>query len=132
MFLFADDQDDMEEAIARLPHIFGIQSFSPVAKCEATLEAIKEKALEVIGSSETEGKTFKVEVRRTDKTFPLVTNELQQEIGSHVLRNFPELSVKMKKPDIMLHVDIRRKELSTAKVYEGAGGMPVGRMAIHY
>ena len=45
MFLFADDKHDMEEAISRLPHIFGIQSFSPVAKCEATLEAIKEKAL---------------------------------------------------------------------------------------
>ena len=46
----------------------------------------KEKALEVIGSGETEGKTFKVEIRRTDKSFPFVTNELQQEIGSHVLQ----------------------------------------------
>ena len=40
MFLIADDQHDMEEAIERLPYIFGIQSFSPVAKCEATIEAI--------------------------------------------------------------------------------------------
>ena len=89
MFLTADGKHDMEEAIARLPYIFGIQSFSPVAQCEATLEAIKSKALEVIGSDETEGKTFKVEIRRTDKSFPYVTHELQQEIGSHVLRNFP-------------------------------------------
>jgi thiamine biosynthesis protein ThiI len=127
MFLFADDQHDMEEAIARLPYIFGIQSFSPVAKCEATLNAIKEKAIAVIGAGETEGKTFKVEIRRTDKTFPLVTNELQQEIGGHVLHNFPELGVKMKKQDILLHVEIREEgAFLTAKVYEGAGGMPVG------
>ena len=127
MFLLSDDQDDMKEAIARLPHIFGIQSFSPVAKCEATLEAIKDKALQVIGSSETSGKTFKVEIRRTDKSFPLVTNELQQEIGAHVLRSFPELGVKMKKPDILLHVEIREEgAFLTAKVFEGAGGMPVG------
>src|SRR5690606_33120614 len=53
MFLFAEDKNDMEEAIVRLPHVFGIQSFSPVAKCEATLEAIKEKALEIIGADET-------------------------------------------------------------------------------
>ena len=127
MFLFAEDKHDMEEAIARLPHIFGIQSFSPVAKCEATLEAIKEKALEVIGADETAGKTFKVEVRRTDKRFPLVTNELQLEIGSHVLRSFPDLIVQMKKPDIVLLIEIRIEgAFLTAKVYEGAGGMPVG------
>jgi len=127
MFLFAEDKQDMEEAIARLPHIFGIQSFSPVAKCDATLEAIKEKALEIIGANETAGKTFKVEVRRTDKRFPLVTNELQLEIGSHVLRSFPDLIVQMKKPDIVLLIDIRIEgAFLTAKVYEGAGGMPVG------
>jgi thiamine biosynthesis protein ThiI len=127
MFLIAEDQQDMKEAIARLPYIFGIQSFSPVAKCEASLDAIKEKALAVIGADETEGKTFKVEIRRTDKSFPLVTGELQQEIGGHVLRHFPKLIVKMKKPDILLHVEIREEgAFLTAKVYEGAGGMPVG------
>ncbi len=127
MFLFAEDKQDMDEAIKRLPQIFGIQSFSPVAKCEATLDAIKEKAIEIINAGETAGKTFKVEVRRTDKRFPLVTNELQLEVGSHVLRSFPELSVKMKKPDILLFIDIRVEgAFLTAKVYEGAGGMPVG------
>ena len=120
-------KQDMEEAIARLPYIFGIQSFSPVAKCEATLEAIKEKALEVIGAGETAGKTFKVEIRRTDKSFPLVTNEFNKKLAAHVLHHFPELIVKMKKPDILLHVDISKEgAFLTAKVYEGAGGMPVG------
>jgi tRNA uracil 4-sulfurtransferase len=127
MFLYAEDKHDMEEAIARLPHIFGIQSFSPVAKCEATLEAIKEKALEIIGANETAGKTFKVEVKRTDKRFPLVTSELQLEIGSHVLRSFPDLVVQMKKPEIVLLIDIRIEgAFLTAQVYKGAGGMPVG------
>lgn len=127
MFLHAEDKHDMEEAIARLPYVFGIQSFSPVAKCEATMEAIYSKALEVVGSGETEGKTFKVEIRRTDKSFPFVTSELQQKIGSHVLKNFPELGVKMKNPDIRLHIEIRKEgAFLTAKVYEGAAGMPVG------
>lgn len=127
MFLYANDQNDMEQAILRLPNVFGIQSFSPVAKCEATLEAICEKAIEVMGSIETEGKTFKVEIKRTDKSFPYVTGELQQKIGGHVLRNFPELGVKMKKPDIFLLVDIRSEgAFITAQVYKGAGGMPVG------
>lgn len=127
MFLYANDQNDMEQAIIRLPNVFGIQSFSPVAKCEATLEAICEKAIEVLRSIETEGKTFKVEIKRTDKSFPYVTGELQQKIGAHVLRNFPKLGVKMKKPDIFLLVDIRSEgAFLTAEVYKGAGGMPVG------
>lgn len=127
MFLYADGKDDMEEAIKRLPFVFGIQSFSPVAKCSATMEDILKTALEVVGSGETTGKTFKVEIRRTDKSFPFVTNELQQKIGSHVLRNFPELTVQMKNPDILLFVDIRLEgAFLTSKVYPGAGGMPVG------
>lgn len=127
MFLLADDPADMKEAMKRLPAIFGIQSFSPVAKCAATLDSIKEKALDVIGSGDTAGKTFKVEIRRSDKTFPLVTGQLQQEIGAHVLRHFPELVVQMKKPDILLLVDIRKEgAFLTAAAYKGAGGMPVG------
>ncbi|GKV54605.1 putative tRNA sulfurtransferase [Sporosarcina sp. NCCP-2222] len=127
MFLHASDHDDMREAIERLPSIFGIQSFSPVAKCQAELEAIKAKALDVIASVETTGKTFKVEIKRSDKSFPLVTGELQQEIGGHVLRHFPDLGVKMKKPDIQLLVDIRSDgAFLTAATYKGAGGMPVG------
>lgn len=127
MFLVADDEEDMKKAIERLPHIFGIQSFSPVAKCEADLDAIKKKAIDVIGSGETTGRTFKVEIKRADKTFPYVTGELQQEIGGHVLSQFPELVVQMKKPDILLLVDIRKDgAFLTSKVFKGAGGMPVG------
>lgn len=127
MFLQTEKQEEMKEVIERLPTIFGIQSFSPVAQCEATLESIKQKAIEVIGSGETVGCTFKVEIKRADKSFPYVTSELQQEIGGHVLRHFPDLVVQMKKPDILLLVDIREEgAFLTAKVYKGAGGMPVG------
>jgi len=127
MFLIANDDNDMEEAIKRLPKVFGIQSFSPVAKCEATLDSINETAIKVMNSIETHGKTFKVDIRRTDKSFPLVTGELQQVIGEQVLRKFPELGVKMKKPDILLFVDIRKEgAFITASVHKGAGGMPVG------
>lgn len=127
MFLFADDQQEMKEAIVRLPHVFGIQSFSPVAKCEATVEAINKLAVDVVSSGQTEGKTFKVEVRRTDKSFPMETNELQQVVGSHVLKAISGLRVQMKKPDILLRVEIRKEgAFLTADIYEGAGGMPVG------
>lgn len=127
MFLTADIEIEMAEVIERLPKVFGIHSFSPVFKCEPTLEAIYETAIQAVGAEETEGKSFKVEVRRTDKSFPYVTGELQQMIGAHVLKSFEGLHVKMKQPDILLHVNIRQDNaVLTSKVYAGAGGMPVG------
>lgn len=127
MFLQAEDAQDMAEVMERLPKVFGIHSFSPVLKCDPTMESIYETALQAVGADETAGKSFKVEIRRTDKAFPYVTGELQQMIGAHVLKHFEGLHVKMKKPDILLHVDIRRHVvLLTSKVYAGAGGMPVG------
>jgi len=91
MYLFADDHDDMEEAIKRLPHVFGIQSFSPVAKCETTMEDIYKTAINVVGSGETEGKTFKVEIRRTDKSFPYVTQTIRN--AELEVRRYPLLEV---------------------------------------
>lgn len=127
MFLTSDNETELQQAMEKLPSIFGIHSFSPIAKCEADLEAIKEKAIQIIGDDETEGKTFKVEIKRTDKSFPLVTGELQQAIGAHVLTHFPGLIVQMKKPEILLHVEIREEgAFLTSKVFKGAGGMPVG------
>lgn len=127
MFVRVEDPVEMAEAMERLPKVFGIHSFSPVVKCEPTMDAIYETALQAVQMNETEGKTFKVEIRRTDKEFPYISNELQQMIGAHVLRNTSGLTVNVRKPDILLHVDIRRDvAVLTSKVYPCSGGMPVG------
>lgn len=127
MFIRPKEDETMKEVLSRLPHIFGIQSFSPVASCSLDLEDIKDTAVRVVQAIEREGKTFKVTVKRSYKPFPLETNELQLFVGSHVLRNFPEIKVQMKKPDIELRVEIRREgAYMTAEVIKGAGGLPIG------
>ncbi|MDX1770622.1 MAG: tRNA uracil 4-sulfurtransferase ThiI [Planococcaceae bacterium] len=127
MFIRPNEDETMKEVLSRLPHIFGIQSFSPVASCSLDLEDIKDTAVRVVQAIEREGKTFKVTVKRSYKPFPLETNELQLLVGSHVLRNFPEIKVQMKKPDIELRVEIRREgAYMTAEVIQGAGGLPIG------
>ncbi|RSK25364.1 tRNA uracil 4-sulfurtransferase ThiI [Bhargavaea beijingensis] len=127
MYLFAEEGQEIEEALTRLQDVFGIQSFSPAVRCKANLDTIKETAERILSGMETEGKTFKVEVRRADKTFPLKTIELQQELGGHLLPIFPGLVVKMKHPEIRLLVDIREDGayLSTETI-QGAGGLPAG------
>lgn len=127
MFIFTDSEEDMQQILERLPKVFGIQSFSPVTETALTMEAMQEAAIAVIDKLDLEGKTFKVNVNRANKDFPHEKLEIMQAIGSSVLRNFPELTVQMKKPDIELKVDIRENgAFLMAEVIQGAGGLPVG------
>ena len=127
MFLSSEDEEVMEEVIARLPKVFGIQSFSPVAESELTMEAMKETAMSIIGKMDTLDKSFKVSVKRPNKSFPFEKPAIMQEVASHVLRNFPDLKVQMKNPEIELKVEIREKAAyMMAEVVQGAGGLPVG------
>jgi len=127
MFIQPDDQETMDQLIKRLPNIFGIQSFSPVASCSHELEDIKQTAIKIIESLDRIDKTFKVTVKRSYKPFEMETNELQQFVGSHVLRTFQEIQVQMKKPDINLHVEVRKDAVyMMAQVIPGAGGLPIG------
>lgn len=127
MFIEIENEEKRQILMERLPGIFGIQSFSAVASCEKDVDAIKALAVEVMADYKDQDVTFKVEVRRTDKQFVLDTHELQREIGGEVLRHYQNLSVKMKKPDVELRIEVRLDAVYVmAKVIQGAGGMPVG------
>ncbi|WP_102691052.1 tRNA uracil 4-sulfurtransferase ThiI [Rummeliibacillus pycnus] len=127
MYLSSEVDTEMEELIERLPHIFGIHSFSPVAQCEPTLEVMKDLAVEIVKGMDYKGKTFKVNVKRSFKKFPMETYELQQTIGSYVLGSLPGMTVQMKNPDIELRVEVREKAVyMMVDVIHGAGGLPIG------
>jgi tRNA uracil 4-sulfurtransferase len=127
MFIRPNEQETMNQLIKRLPNIFGIQSFSPVASCSLELEDIQQTAIKIVGSLDRIDKTFKVTVKRSYKPFEMETNELQQFVASHVLRKFPDIKVQMKKPDINLHVEVRKDAVyMMAQVIPGAGGLPIG------
>ena len=127
MHIEIETKEQFEVLMDRMPTIFGIQSFSPVAYCEKDLESMKNLSLLIMEQFKDQQITFKVEVRRSDKTFPLESHEIQREIGAHVLRNNPNISVQVKKPDVELRIEIRKDAVyMMAQVIQGAGGMPVG------
>ncbi|WP_227396618.1 tRNA uracil 4-sulfurtransferase ThiI [Jeotgalibacillus aurantiacus] len=121
------DASETEVVISRLKPVFGIQSFSPVVKASKDLDDVKQKAVDLVKAVRGKGDLFKVKARRADKKYPLDTNELNLEIGSHVLRNVDGLTVEMKKPDIELVVEVREEAVYlSAETIQGAGGMPIG------
>ena len=70
--------------------------------------------------------SFKVQARRARKNYPLNSMELNVELGAVILDAFPELTVDVHKPDVMLNVEIREKIYLYSEVIPGPGGMPVG------
>lgn len=127
MFIEIENEEKMNVLMERLPEVFGIQSFSPVASCEKDMEQMKELAIQIMELYKEQDITFKVEVRRTDKHFPLESHAIQREIGGTVLRNYQNLSVNVKKPDVELRIEVRMDAVyMMAQVIPGAGGMPIG------
>lgn len=127
MFLTSSDDSEIHALIERLPKIFGIQSFSPVASCSKDLDDIQATALKIMDSLDSQDKTFRVTVKRSDKFFPLDTYELQSLVASNVLRQNPTLIVQMKKPEIDLRIEVLNDAVyMMAQVIPGAGGMPLG------
>jgi len=71
-------------------------------------------------------RTFKVESKRGDKSFPLQSLEISREIGAMILRNVEGLDVDVHNPDIVVNVEIRDKAYIYTKLLKGVAGMPYG------
>ena len=119
--------EDSEEVIPKLSKVFGIQNFSPSIRIEKELPAIRAMVQEVVREVYTPGKTFKITAKRSDHSFELDSNGLNQELGGAVIEAIPEIQVQMKKPDINLRIEIRKDAAYLSyETIRGAGGLPVG------
>lgn len=118
---------DFEEALERVSLIFGIAGFSRACVCEKTVDDILKKSVEYLKSTMENIKTFKVEAKRADKSFPLTSPEICRELGAVILTAFPHLKVDVHNPDITVYVEIRDFAAYVhAEQLQGAGGLPVG------
>lgn len=122
------DDYPVDEAIGRLTKVFGIASVSPVHKIETDMEAITQKAVEMVKdiTARFRYKTFKVETKRADKKFPLNSMEVSKELGAALLRGVPGLKVDVNEPDFIVHVEIREYTYIYSEIVPGVKGLPVG------
>lgn len=118
---------DSAGVLSALKPIFGIQNFSPAIRVEKDLNTIYETAVAMVKEQYQPGMSFKVNARRADHDFELDTNELNREVGYHVIQGIPDIDVKMKNPDITMRVEIRMDgAYLSCETIKGAGGLPVG------
>ena len=118
------DIDGMFEAASK---VFGIAAISRCAVAEKNMESISEITRLYIPQFLAGLKTFKVEAKRSDKTFPLSSPEISNAIGGVILSEMPRLKVNVRTPDVVVKVEVREHHAYIhAGQFKGAGGMPVG------
>ncbi len=127
MFIIPDN-NNYEEVIDKLKNIFGILEIVEAHILEdRTLDSIKENIINILNKKEF--KTFKVEVKRSDKSYPLNSMELCKTLGGHILKNIKDIKVDVKNPDITVNVEIRLNEvLIYFDGIKGRGGYPVSSL----
>ena len=127
VYIEPSEYADVEEMTERLKKVFGIVSIMRAAWVEKSMDAILSVLPEYLRESLADKKTFKVEAKRSDKTFPLKSPEICRECGGKILESFHHLRVDVKEPDVVVWVEIREKGAYIhAGRMDGAGGMPVG------
>ena len=118
------NDEDYKELIERLQDISGIQAMSLVHRCDNDLEIIKQDALELV--KQEKGKTFKVTCKRSNKKFPIVSDEIIRKVAPVILKN-TDLTVDVHNPDILVSIEVREEGTYIfTNSYPGLGGYPLG------
>ena len=121
------DSCDVEGAYEALKKVFGIVGLSLARPCEKDKNAILAAAQEFLGDKLCAAKTFKVETKRADKTFPMTSIQLSQYVGGELHERYPNLTVDVHHPELTVFVEVRDFSAYVhASPEPGAGGLPVG------
>lgn len=128
IYVEAEGGFDYEDTISQLQYVFGIVGICPMIYVED--EGFEKLCGTVVKYVEDvypdRHKTFKVHCRRARKNYPKESMEVNADLGEVLLNAFPELTVDVHTPEILLNVEIREKIYIYSEIIPGPGGMPVG------
>ncbi|GAB4177728.1 MAG: tRNA 4-thiouridine(8) synthase ThiI [Geothermobacteraceae bacterium] len=115
---------DLEKIRDNLTRVPGIAHFSIGLAADKDVEAIKEKAAQLLEKAPFE--TFGVRTKRSDKTFPVNSNEISRQVGGYLAASLNK-KVNLTNPDLWLYIELTHREtLIYSEKIPGPGGLPVG------
>lgn len=122
-----EDSCDTDAAWEALKKVFGVVGLSRARACEKDKDAILRACQEYLGDKLSQARTFKVETKRADKTFPMTSIQLSQYVGGELDELYPNLKVDVHHPELTVYVEVRDYAAFVhADPDPGAGGLPVG------
>ena len=122
-----EDGVDMDAAFEAVQKVFGVVKISRAAACEKDKDAIARLAIDYLKDDMLRAKSFKVESKRSDKSFPMTSIQLSQYVGGELAEAYPNCKVDVHEPELIVNLEIRDLAAYVhAQPVNGAGGMPVG------
>ena len=124
----ASEDFDYDEVIDALQHVFGIVGICPMVQIEDNgYEDLKAQVVKYIDDAyEDKHFTFKVVARRANKQYPVVSDQINRDLGEVIINAFPDTKVNVHTPDVLLRVEVRHKINIFSETIPGPGGMPIG------
>ena len=122
-----DDEADMDAAFEAVQKIFGVVKVNRAAACEKDKDAIARMAIDYLREDMLHARSFKVESKRSDKSFPMTSIQLSQYVGGELAEAYPDCAVDVHDPELTVYIEVRDLAAYVhATPVSGAGGMPVG------
>jgi thiamine biosynthesis protein ThiI len=110
-----------------LSRLIGISGWAKTNICRKNPEAVIDACVEEGEKIYRLGiKTFKIDARRTDKSFPLDSYELCCRAGEAVINAVSGLTVNIRNPQDVIRIEIREMAYVFSGGEKGLGGLPVG------
>ncbi len=109
IYVDCDGAYDYEEVTEKLRKVFGLVGICPVVRLEDKgFEELKKEVVSYMDEMyEDKNITFKVESRRSRKTYPKNSMEISRDLGEAILEAFPEIRVDVHRPDVTVHIEVR-------------------------
>ena len=128
IYVYAESEFDYDETVEALKRVFGIFGICPtVVLKDQGYEALSKEVVSYVKNMYGDREmTFKMDVRRVKKSYPMTSMEMNAELGGDILDACPNMKVDVHEPDVLIHVELRDKIYLYSEVIPGPGGMPVG------
>lgn len=118
-------EKDLKNILGRINKVFGIHAYTVAYKTLSTKEDIERTILNIL--PDISFSTFKVETKRSDKSFPIESPIFSKYIGGLILKNKEGIKVDVHNPEKTIHIEIRRDyTFIYLDEYNGIGGYPSG------
>ena len=123
----AEENCDLDAAYDACKKVFGIIAIARAVPCAKEKEAIFNTAKEYLAPALLAARSFKVESKRSDKSFPMGSIQLSQWVGGALHDAFPHLIVDVHNPELTVHLEVREDAAYVHGPAEAAaGGLPIG------
>lgn len=121
------DNIDLDIVVKKVCNVFGIAAVQRCAVLPKDMGEIIKQGIVYLKDTMENAKSFKVEAKRSDKSFPLTSPQIQQELGGALAETYPDVAIDVHDPEVTVLLEVRDKgAYLNAEKIEAVGGMPVG------